>query len=102
MREGDVSWTPGGRATARPHRAPRAGDIVRACLRELPDGYRAVIVLRDLERRSAEETARILGLSPRAVTAQRRLARRALRSLLEPWPRRRADRPGEVIEGPRA
>ena len=57
---------------------------VRACIDQLPEGYRAVLLLRDIEGLSTEEAARVLGISPGAVKTRLHRARQALRTLLEP------------------
>jgi RNA polymerase sigma-70 factor (ECF subfamily) len=57
---------------------------VRACIDRLPDPYRAILVLRDLEERDTEETARLLGISRGAVKTRLHRARQGLRALLEP------------------
>jgi RNA polymerase sigma-70 factor (ECF subfamily) len=56
---------------------------VRAAIDRLPDGFRHVLLLRDIEQRSTIETARRLGLSRGAVKTRLHRARQALRSLLE-------------------
>ena len=50
---------------------------------ELPPQYRAVVVLRDLEELSTEETAEILGLKPDAVKTRLHRARMAMRQTLD-------------------
>jgi len=50
---------------------------------ELPPPYRAVVVLRDLEQLSTEETAEILDLRPDAVKTRLRRARLAMRQKLD-------------------
>jgi len=50
---------------------------------ELPTAYRAVVVLRDLEELSTEETAEILGLKPDAVKTRLHRARLAMRQTLD-------------------
>jgi RNA polymerase sigma-70 factor (ECF subfamily) len=57
---------------------------VRACIERLPIGYRSVLVLRDVEELSTEETARALGLAEGAVKTRLHRARQALRALLQP------------------
>lgn len=57
---------------------------VRACVDQLPDAYRAVIRLRDLEGLSTEETAALLGVNSGAVKTRLHRARQALKSILEP------------------
>jgi RNA polymerase sigma-70 factor (ECF subfamily) len=50
---------------------------------ELPPQYRAVVVLRDLEELSTEETADILGLKPDAVKTRLHRARLSMRQTLD-------------------
>ena len=56
--------------------------LVRRSVDRLPERYRRVLVLRDLEDRDTAETARLLGMSPNAVKVRLHRARRALRQLL--------------------
>jgi RNA polymerase sigma-70 factor (ECF subfamily) len=56
---------------------------LRRCLDRLPDDYRTIIVLRDLEERDTDETAALLGLSKVNVKTRLHRARRALRTLVE-------------------
>jgi RNA polymerase sigma-70 factor (ECF subfamily) len=58
---------------------------VRACIDELPEDYRTVLVLRDIEEFDTEQTAAILGVNPGAVKTRLHRARQALRALLEPY-----------------
>lgn len=57
--------------------------IVRAAIDRLPDQYRAVLVLRDLEERDTAETAALLGTSSTVVKVRLHRARQALRTLLD-------------------
>lgn len=50
----------------------------------LPEGYRNVLMLRDVEDLDTEETAQILEISPGAVKTRLHRARQALREMLEP------------------
>ena len=58
--------------------------LVRAAVDRLPDTYRTVVVLRDLEGLSTEETADLLGISNGAARVRLHRARQALRALLAP------------------
>ena len=58
--------------------------IVRKCIGELPDNYRTVLILRDIEELDTEEAAERLGLTPNAVKIRLHRARQALRTLLDP------------------
>ena len=55
---------------------------VRACVERLPEQYRGVIVLRDLEEFNSAETATILGITENAVKIRLHRAHQALRTLL--------------------
>jgi RNA polymerase sigma-70 factor (ECF subfamily) len=57
---------------------------VRACIDRLPDAYREVLLLRDIEEFDTEQTAQHLGINPGAVKTRLHRARQALRTLLEP------------------
>ena len=57
---------------------------VRECIDRLPDKYRVVLILRDIEELSTEEAARALGATPTAVKVRLHRARQALKTLLEP------------------
>lgn len=59
-------------------------ELVRRKIAELPEPYRVVLVLRDIEELSTEETAEALGLTPNAVKTRLHRARQALRGLLDP------------------
>ena len=58
--------------------------IIRAAIDELPDNYRTVIMLRDLEELDTAETAEVLGITATAVKLRLHRARAALRAKLEP------------------
>jgi RNA polymerase sigma-70 factor (ECF subfamily) len=55
---------------------------VRSCVDELPEGYREIIVLRDLEGHDTTETARLLQVSRGAVKTRLHRARQALGAVL--------------------
>jgi len=63
-------------------------DFIRGCIDELPEMYRTVPILRDIQELDAEEAARILGVSRNLVKVRLHRARQALRGLLEPRFRR--------------
>lgn len=58
--------------------------LVRACIDRLPESYRTVLLLRDIEELDTEETAQLLDLTPNAVKIRLHRARQALRTLLDP------------------
>lgn len=55
---------------------------VRACIDQLPDNYREILILRDIEELSTEESARALSMTPTAVKVRLHRARQALSTLL--------------------
>ncbi len=59
-------------------------DLVRKQIEELPETYRTVLLLRDIEQLSTEETAARLELSVPAVKTRLHRARQALKTLLDP------------------
>jgi RNA polymerase sigma-70 factor (ECF subfamily) len=61
-----------------------ARERVRRAIEELPESYRTVILLRDIEELDTEETARLLGVSEGVVKTRLHRARQALRTLLDP------------------
>ncbi len=58
--------------------------LVLAALERLPEKYRIILTLRDIEGMSYEEISRILGLSPGTVDSRLHRARQKLRQKLEP------------------
>lgn len=56
---------------------------VRQLVQSLPEPHRTVLVLRDLEELSTEETAELLGVRINAVKTRLHRARQALRTMLE-------------------
>ena len=63
-------------------------ELVQRCIGELPEIYRIVLLLRDIEGLATEETAKILDTSTAVVKTRLHRARQALRSLLDPHFRR--------------
>lgn len=59
-------------------------EFVRSCIDRLPEMYRTVLLLRDIEERETAETAEILGVSEGVVKVRLHRARHALRGLLAP------------------
>ena len=58
--------------------------LVRQCIDQLPDTYRVVLILRDIEELSTDEVAAMLGTTPNAVKIRLHRCRQALRALLDP------------------
>lgn len=63
--------------------------LVRQAIDRLPESYRTVLLLRDIEGLDTEEAARLLKIKPNAVKVRLHRARQALRGQLDPSLRRR-------------
>jgi RNA polymerase sigma-70 factor (ECF subfamily) len=59
-------------------------ELVRRCIAQLPEIYRTVLLLRDIEGLDTEDSARMLDTSPGVVKTRLHRARQALRTLLDP------------------
>jgi RNA polymerase sigma-70 factor (ECF subfamily) len=59
--------------------------LVRRCIDQLPETYRTVLLLRDIEGLDTEEAARMLTTSVGVVKTRLHRARQALRALLDPY-----------------
>jgi RNA polymerase sigma-70 factor (ECF subfamily) len=59
---------------------------IRQAIDALPDPYRTVLLLRDIDELDTSETARVLGVSATVVRSRLHRAHRAMRSLLELQP----------------
>ncbi len=57
--------------------------LVRQCIDRLPETYRTILMLRDIEELDTEEVASTLGITANAVKIRLHRARQALRALLE-------------------
>ena len=69
--------------------------MVQAAIAQLPETYRTVLLLRDIEEMSTQEVAEKLSLTPNAVKVRLHRARQALATLLSPQVRG-----GAVTAGP--
>jgi len=58
--------------------------LVRRCIDQLPDSYRTVLLMHDIEGISVDEVAAALDVSSNAVHIRLHRARQALRTLLDP------------------
>ncbi len=58
--------------------------LVRNAIEQLPETYRVVLLLRDIEELSTEEAAELLDITPNALKIRLHRARQALRALLDP------------------
>ena len=64
--------------------AARVREIVRGEINKLPDTYRVILLLRDIDGYSTKESALILGISMNAAKTRLHRARSTLKSMLEP------------------
>lgn len=64
--------------------------LIRGLIEQLPESFRTVLLLRDIEGLDTEETARLLNTTPNAVKIRLHRARQALRTLLAPHVQRGA------------
>lgn len=81
MAEPAVPWRAGAESEAERAELRR---LVLGQIHALPENYRNVLLLRDIEGLDTEETAQTVGISPNAVKTRLHRARQALRGLLEP------------------
>jgi RNA polymerase sigma-70 factor (ECF subfamily) len=72
-------------------RAQRAA-LVHRCIAALPESYRVVLMLREIDDLDTAETAAALGITENAVKIRLHRARQALRTLLDPHVRGSAPR----------
>lgn len=59
--------------------------LVRSCISRLPESYRTILILRDIEELDTSEAARFLEISVAAAKIRLHRARQALRTLLAPY-----------------
>jgi RNA polymerase sigma-70 factor (ECF subfamily) len=84
--EARVIYLPSARQDSDPEAAAARAEVRRLLERavdQLPDSFRMVFVLRDIEEMSTEETASHLGLRPETVKTRLHRARRLLRQSLD-------------------
>jgi RNA polymerase sigma-70 factor (ECF subfamily) len=84
--EARVIYLPSARQDSDPEAAAARAEVRRLLERavdELPEPFRIVFVLRDIEEMSVEETASHLGLRPETVKTRLHRARRLLRQSLD-------------------
>jgi RNA polymerase sigma-70 factor, ECF subfamily len=75
-----VSWTETGEDVLE-RKETRA--LVRAAIAELPESYRAVLLLRDIEELSTREAADLVGISENALKLRLHRARQALATVIK-------------------
>lgn len=73
-------------------------EIVRRCIDELPDPYRTVLLLRDIEEYNTDTTAELLRTNCNVVKTRLHRARQALRTLLDPYFGKHADTEGRDVQ----
>ena len=74
-------------------------ELLEKAIRELPEAYRSVILLRDIEELSTQETAQILEVSGDVVKTRLHRARLAIRQKLDDYLRRAVVQEGEKTLG---
>ena len=74
-------------------------ELLEKAIRELPDAYRSVILLRDMEELSTQETAQILDVSDDVVKTRLHRARLAIRQKLDEHLRGNGPKEGETTHG---
>ena len=79
----DERAAPGGGAAEAHVQSRQTRDMVQRCIARLPDAYRIVLVLRDIEDRDTAEVAEVLDVTSNAVKIRLHRARQALRTLIE-------------------
>jgi RNA polymerase sigma-70 factor (ECF subfamily) len=65
-------------------------DALTRAIRELPEIYRSVVLLRDVEELTTEEAAEVLEISPEAVKTRLHRGRLALRQMMDLYLRNKA------------
>ncbi|GAC1333770.1 MAG: RNA polymerase sigma factor [Beijerinckiaceae bacterium] len=82
----EIVFFPGVQAAANPEAAAARAEIrnlLERAVNDLPDTFRLVFLMRDVEEMSTEETAEHLGIRPETVKTRLHRARRLLRKSLD-------------------
>ena len=74
-------------------------ELLEKAIRDLPESYRSVILLRDIEELSTQDTAQILEVSTDVVKTRLHRARLAIRQKLDDYLRRTVVQEGEQTLG---
>jgi RNA polymerase sigma-70 factor (ECF subfamily) len=81
------AWVDGSEQTGwgdeHPMQRRETRQMVRRCIDQLPENYRSVLVLREIEDLDIVEVAAMLAISPNAIKIRAHRARQALKSLIE-------------------
>jgi len=72
-------------------------EMIRRCIAKLPDKYRSVLLLRDIEELDTDETARSLATTASTVKVRLHRARQALKALLEQEPALLPNSPNHAV-----
>lgn len=73
--------------------------LLERAIRELPETYRSVVLLRDMEELSTQETAQILDVSEDVVKTRLHRARLAIRKGIDEYLRGSGSKAGEHRHG---
>ncbi len=84
LEDGHHERTPGRWSPDRLSEREEVRKLVLAGIERLPDRYREVLLMRDIEEMDTQETAGMLGISANAVKTRLHRARQALREVLDP------------------
>lgn len=82
----EANWLSGAQAGTAPQQRLEESEqaaLIRWAVDQLPEHYRCVVMLCDLDERPLEDVARSLGLSPGGVRTRRLRAHRMLRTALQ-------------------
>jgi RNA polymerase sigma-70 factor (ECF subfamily) len=80
------NWSSESRSTMPAHASLEISEtkaMVRRCIERLPETYRIVLILRDLDELDTGEVATLLGVTPNNVKVRLHRARQALKVLIE-------------------
>jgi RNA polymerase sigma-70 factor (ECF subfamily) len=98
--ENDEQYPPAGEALVDPHESPfdaaahaEIAARVEAALREVPEPFRTVVVLRDIEGFGYEEIAEILNANLGTVKSRLMRGRAHLKNVLAPFVKAASQRP---------
>lgn len=78
------AYTSGGRSPEHEAARRQVAKLLEKAIAELPETFRIVFILRDVDGLCVEETAKVLGLPPQTVKTRLLRARRRLQTVLAP------------------
>jgi RNA polymerase sigma-70 factor, ECF subfamily len=85
--ESSVPWRGADAALEQAEHQAELQQLVHEAVDKLPESYRVVLLLRDIEELTPEETAEALGVPKGILKVRLHRARQALRTLLDPYMR---------------